>query len=67
MEKNEIERYDFFVSVYKTETGEFDYLIGQEFEGEDGVEEMEFVERGTSDSLEGAATLASEGIKSLFR
>lgn len=67
METNEIERYDFFVSVYKSENDDYEYLIGQEFEGEDGREEVEFIERGSSDTLAGAAILAAEGVKSVFR
>lgn len=53
-----VEKYELNVCAFKTENGDFEYVVAQEFEYSDGKDDVEFVERGSAETLEDAVKLA---------
>jgi hypothetical protein len=64
---SEVEGFFFTVEVFKNEFGKFEYAVSQEIETDDESEpEWQLLESGEGDTLEEAAYMASNSIRTLF-
>jgi hypothetical protein len=64
---SEVESYCFDVQIFKNEHGKYEYAVSQEFETDDMSEpDWQLLESGEGDTLEEAAQMAGNSIRTLF-
>ncbi|QIN94120.1 hypothetical protein PP459_gp113 [Streptomyces phage Wakanda] len=63
---SEVESFCFDVQIFRNEDGKYEYAVSQEFETEGEEPDWELLETGAGDTLEEAARMAGNSIRTLF-